>query len=111
MNSPFGFFIIFKMATASFLVFLAFVIYRMKRRGTPVKNSWCRKTFPLIGFFMFIAGMISFLVMIALSDTLKHVLVIADISLAAVFLGLLVIGLVAGKYKGDDTGSDWGPGL
>ena len=106
-----GFFRCLQDDVASFSAFLGLVIYRMNRRGIPVRNPWCREKFPIIGFVVFVAGVISFLAAIALSDRVAHVFFWADLSLAAVFLGILMIGLVAGKSKDGDSGSDWGPSL
>ncbi|TAL37039.1 MAG: hypothetical protein EPN93_06325 [Spirochaetes bacterium] len=108
MNGPVYIFTMLKMSVVSVLVLAGLMIYRTRKRRIPVRNAWCRRYFPLIGFVMIVSGLIVFIVAIALSDRMNFVV---DLGLAVFLGGLTPIGLVAKKSKGGGTGSDFGPSL
>lgn len=114
MNSPLEIFIMLKMTSVSVLIFAGLAFYRTgkRRKGRkyriPIKNPWCQKYFPRIGFAMFVSGLILFIVGIILSRKINIFIHLVDLGLAVFVLGITLIGLVAKKSEDGFTGSSGG---
>lgn len=72
---------------------------------------WCRKLFPVAGFFIFISGVIGFVVTIIIKDSLADPFFWTDIFVSMWFSGIFLIFLVAERSEDRDTTSDFGPSL